>query len=454
MSGFVPLTPGELSARLAPVTPADLGIDLSDRAAVESRFAYAAFSTLVEPGDTDAVVLVAALGAAAALQAIVERWPSARIRDSVAEHDAAAADLLAGRGRVRRDTGTQRGIGAPAERASASRTHSRLDEALERWRPRLSLRTVVHALEMAGRLDATLVTPVDGCWPTGLGDLGDGAPLALWVRGAVAGLKACDRSIALVGARAATGYGEHVVMEAAAGLADRGFAVVSGGAYGIDGAAHRATLASDQTTIAFLAGGVDRLYPAGHTDLLTRIAERGVLVGELPCGSSPTKWRFLQRNRLIAAASRATVVVEAGRRSGSLNTAGHAAAIGRPLGAVPGPVTSPASAGCHRLLQEYGAVCVTNAAEMAELTGIVDPQLVPDGEDAEEYDSGISRSDRAEFVRVLDALNNRTPRAPREIAARAGMSERDVISTLGVLELDARVVERETGWVRVAGAGA
>ena len=304
---------------------------------------------------------------------------------------------------------------------------------------------------MAGRLDATLVTPMDGCWPRGLADLGDGAPLALWMRGDVAGLKACDRSIALVGARAATGYGEHVVMEAAAGLADRGFAIVSGGAYGIDGAAHRATLASDQTTIAFLAGGVDRLYPAGHTDLLTRIAERGILIGELPCGSSPTKWRFLQRNRLIAAASRATVVVEAGRRSGSLNTAGHAAAIGRPLGAVPGPVTSPASAGCHRLLQEYGAVCVTNAVEMAELTGIVDPQVAdPRGEDAGWPFAGTSRSDPAEFVRVLDALSNRTPRAPREIAARAGMSERDVISTLGLLELDARVVERETGWDGVA----
>ncbi|MGO4276716.1 DNA-processing protein DprA, partial [Paenibacillus sp. TAF58] len=130
-------------------------------------------------------------------------------------------------------------------------------------------------------------------------------------------------------------------MEASAGLGDRGLATVSGGAYGIDGAVHRASLASDATTIAFLAGGVDRLYPAGHSDLLRRVGERGLLIAELPCGSSPTKWRFLMRNRLIAAASAATVVVEAGRRSGSLNTAGHAASIGRPLGAVPGPVTSP-----------------------------------------------------------------------------------------------------------------
>ena len=133
MSGFLPLSPGELSARLAPVTPADLGIDLSDRAVAESRFASAAFSTLVEPGDTDAVILVAALGAATALQAVVERWPSARLRDSVAEHDAAAADVLAGPGRPRRDAVPQRAARAPTERAPASSTPSRLDEALERW---------------------------------------------------------------------------------------------------------------------------------------------------------------------------------------------------------------------------------------------------------------------------------------------------------------------------------
>ncbi len=156
-------------------------------------------------------------------------------------------------------------------------------------------------------------------------------------------------------------------MEASAGLVDRGFAIVSGGAYGIDGMAHRAALASDGTTIAFLAGGIDRFYPLGHESLLTRIAQTGAVVSELPCGAAPTKWRFLQRNRLIAAASQATVVLEAGIRSGSLNTAGHAAALGRPLGAVPGPVTSPASAGCHRLLREFDAMCVVDADQMAEL---------------------------------------------------------------------------------------
>jgi DNA processing protein len=232
-------------------------------------------------------------------------------------------------------------------------------------------------------------------------------------------------------------------MEAAAGLADRGFATVSGGAYGIDGATHRASLASDATTIAFLAGGVDRLYPAGHTDLLRRVADRGLLIAELPCGSSPTKWRFLMRNRLIAASSTATVVVEAGRRSGSLNTAGHAAAIGRPLGAVPGPVTSPASAGCHRLIREYGAECVTNADDMAELAG-VSPML----NEGDRRGHNADPLDTAETTRLLDALRLRSALTVSELVVRSGMSSRDVIAALGALETAGRASERTGGWVK------
>ena len=420
---FLDLTHTQLSALLTPLTPfagiqpeQPSGDDGDEPARLERRFATAVFSTLTEPGDTDAVRLIEAVGPAEALTAIVERWPSARMLAAVGETDVAAAAALTGR----------------------------LDDALERWLPRLSLRTATHALESAARFGTTLVTPADAVWPSGLGALGDGAPIALWVRGEPARLRALDTSIALVGARAATGYGEHVAMESAAALSDRGIAVVSGGAYGIDGAAHRAALASDHTTIAFLAGGVDRLYPAGHTELLTRIAERGLLVAELPCGSSPTKWRFLLRNRLIAAASAATVVVEAGRRSGSLNTAGHAAAIGRPLGAVPGPVTSPASAGCHRLLREFDAVCVTDASEMAELASLTGP--------ASRGSSNLPSPDTSEIAgtttRLLDALSRRRARSPIELAASAGMSVREVTAALGTLELDGTATERPDGWVR------
>ena len=211
-----------------------------------------------------------------------------------------------------------------------------------------------------------LLTPEHAHWPTGLADLGTSTPHAFWVRGNSELLTATP-STAIVGARAATGYGEHVTMEITAGLVERGHTIISGAAYGIDGMAHRAALASHGSTIAYLAGGVDRYYPSAHDALLTRIAEEGAVVSELACGQPPTKWRFLMRNRLIASHSQRTVVVEAGWRSGSLNTAGHAANIGRPLGAVPGPVTSAASAGCHRLIRDYSATLVTNANEIAQL---------------------------------------------------------------------------------------
>jgi DNA processing protein len=229
-------------------------------------------------------------------------------------------------------------------------------------------------------------------------------------------------------------------MEASAGLVDRGYAIVSGAAYGIDGMAHRAALASKGVTAAFLAGGVDRFYPSGHDALLSRIVESGAVLSEVPCGTAPTKWRFLQRNRLIAAASRATIVLEAGWRSGSLNTAGHAAALGRPLGAVPGPVTSAASAGCHRLIRDYDAVCVTNADEMAELAPLPGA-LAPDG-----ADGSTAASDT---IRLLDAMSLRAPRAASDIAQRAGFAVDEVRARLGTLELDGVVIEREAGWVRV-----
>jgi len=277
-------------------------------------FARAAWTGIAEPGDGLAGLLVGSLGAETALTAVLESWTPTRL-----------AELL-----------RQNGFDDGEDELGTS-----LEQGLLRWRPRLSATEVVHSLQQAERVGARLLLPHDESWPRALDDLGAHAPVALWLRGRLAALAGLENSLALVGARAATGYGEHVAMEAAAGLVDRGFTIVSGAAYGIDGMAHRAALASDGLTVAFLAGGVDRFYPSGHDALLTRIAADGAVLSELPCGAAPTKWRFLQRNRLIAASSLATVVLEAGWRSGSLNTAGHAAALGRPLGAVPGPVTSP-----------------------------------------------------------------------------------------------------------------
>jgi DNA processing protein len=381
-----------------------------DRAAIEERFARATWTGIAEPGDRMAGLLIEKIGAVRALDVVVQRRPVSGVMPDLAG-ELPEADLQAG---------------------------------IDRWRPRVNSGAALIALRQAARLGVKLRIPGEPDWPESMAALGSAAPIALWTRGTDGGYAALAHSIALVGARAATGYGEHVTMEASAGLVDRGYAIVSGAAYGIDGMAHRAALASNGHTIAFLAGGVDRFYPSGHDALLTRIVESGAVISELPCGSTPTKWRFLQRNRLIASASLATIVVEAGWRSGSLNTAGHAAEIGRPLGAVPGPVTSAASAGCHRLIREYHAVCVTNADEMAELAPLV---RVHDGSGS--LNPTEESRESSETVRVLDALSNRSPRDTGDIARRCGMSVASVRGSLGALELGARVREGARGWVRL-----
>ncbi|TFC95824.1 MULTISPECIES: DNA-processing protein DprA [Cryobacterium] len=391
----------------------------ADAASAADLFARAAWTGIAEPGDAAAGLLLQGLGAGPALTAVLDVWSGTRLAHAVAATGVPLTDDL------------------PAL----------LEQGLQRWRPRLSSAEVIRSLQQAARISAGLLVPTDPCWPAGVDDLGLHAPIALWWRGVPTALSALSNSIALVGARAATGYGEHVAMEASAGLVDRGFLIVSGAAYGIDGMAHRAALASSGLTVAFLAGGVDRYYPSGHDALLSRIATVGAIVSELPCGAAPTKWRFLQRNRLIAASSAATVVLEAGWRSGSLNTAGHAAALGRPLGAVPGPVTSPTSAGCHRLIREYAAMCVTTAEEMAELVGERMLSLTLDlpGTDGETAGFGARTSDQ---VRVFDALSTRAARTVPDIARRAGLSVGAVQGSLGALDLEGVVREKETGWVR------
>lgn len=313
---------------------------------------------------------------------------------------------------------------------------SALREARARWLPRADPGAVRNALRAAKAIGARLLLPGDAEWPTQFGDLGAHAPVVLWARGDYEAL--LPRSVAIVGARASTGYGEHVTAELAGDLAASGLSVVSGGAYGIDGAAHRAALGAGGQTVAILAGGVDRAYPAGHQELFVRIRDAGAVVSEVPCGTPPTRWRFLARNRLIAAAGAATVVVEAGWRSGSLNTAGHAAALGRPLGAVPGAITSAASAGCHRLLREYQARCVTSAAEVRELLGD-DLVTGPNESGAEPV--------HPDHVRLRDALSERSARNPADLARRSGLSVERITSILGVWALEGSVGRKDDGWL-------
>ncbi len=265
----------------------------------------------------------------------------------------------------------------------------------ELWRkkvaPRLDAHTVARALSETDRLGLRIIVPGESDWPGGLNDLGDRAPAALWVRGAGSFLTAPlhDR-VTITGARAATGYGEHVAVELASDLASTERIVVAGRAYGIDRAAHSAALAAGGQTIAVLTGGLDRLYPAGNHELLERIGDVGLLVSEMAPGAAPTKWRFLARNRILGAISGATVIVEAGYRSGSLNVAARAAQIGRPVGAVPGPVTSAASSGTHRLLREGIASIITDAGDVNTLTR---PPAAANGR-AVEHEAGVGRSAR------------------------------------------------------------
>ncbi|MDQ0892621.1 DNA-processing protein DprA [Agromyces ramosus] len=379
-----------------------------------------------EPGDGVLGRAIAAIGAVRTAEALIERRSAEQLAALVAES------------------------GDPFDEREAA-------AGLERWLPRLDPAAFARTLTQAARVGARFIVPGDASWPTGVDDLGAHAPIGLWVRGHLGVLSSSSAPIALVGARAATAYGEHVAMEASAGLVDRGFTIISGGAYGIDGMAHRAALASDGATVAFLAGGVDRFYPLGHEALLSRIAATGAVASELPCGAAPTKWRFLQRNRLIAAASDATVVLEAGIRSGSLNTAGHAAALGRPIGAVPGPVTSPASRGCHRLLREFDATCVVDAEQMAELVGGAVQASARGGERAGAGARGgaapavarvVSSALAPEALRVIDALSTRSPRTLADVARRAGMSVPELMSVLGPLEADGGAVRRAEGWLR------
>lgn len=238
------------------------------------------------------------------------------------------------------------------------------------WRERL--RAAASPERAAARLSETdgfrFITPGDDEWPTRLNDLGTRAPFGLWARGRVELLKDQSApSVTVSGARAATHYGESVTNELCSGLSKQGAMIIASAAYGIDGAAHRAALTYGADTIAVLASGVDRPYPMGHASLFERLADQGVLVSEVPPCVSPTRQRFLNRSRLLAALSDAMAIVEAGARSGTLHTVTEAEALGRAIGAVPGPITSAASFGTNLLLQEQRAQLVTSGSDVVRL---------------------------------------------------------------------------------------
>jgi DNA processing protein len=381
------------------VTAADTTIARARIVPEEERLARVALNTIGEPGDPRLARLVDLMG-------------------PVELHDRLRADM--GLSELRSETAAR----------------------LEGLDPR-------RILDEAAAIGARFVVPGDPEWPEQLADLAGveplnrltGAPLGLWVTGPLALSEACRRSVAVVGSRSATTYGTEAARNIAAELATSGMTVISGAAYGIDNGAHRGAISVDSRhTVAVLACGVDRAYPPGHRELLRHLKENAAVVSELPPGCSPTRVRFLSRNRLIAALSQGTVVVEAAVRSGALNTAGWAMRLNRPVMGVPGPVTSAPSEGVHELVRSGGATLVTRAAHVLELLspiGVHLPEVVREEPTARDR---LPPTD----LRVLEAVPLVQPAGAPGIARTAGLSVATVVECLVRL--------REQGWV-VGSAG-
>ena len=298
-----------------------------------------------------------------------------------------------------------------------------------------------------------LIVPGDPEWPGQLADLGDDQPYALWLRGNADLRFNCLRSVAIVGSRAATAYGSYVAAEFAASVAARGLAVVSGGAFGVDAAAHRGALSADGVTVAVLACGVDMPYPTAHAELFDAIAAQGVLVSEWPPGRHVSRLRFLVRNRVIAALATGTLVVEAGQRSGALNTARHARDLSRRLMAVPGPVTSDLSAGCHQVIREWQGTLVTSAAEVIEHLSLVgeptaaEPGTVIELAGRRQAPPVLPRDLLdLESAKVLDAMPRRGGMGTVRVAQRAGLAPAATATLLGKLATGGFVERCDEGW--------
>lgn len=309
-------------------------------------------------------------------------------------------------------------------------------------------------LEAADEVGARLVAPEDVEWPSWpLLSLANGLsrglrwatpPLGLWVRGSPSLSECLERSVAIVGARAATAYGEHVAGEFAHGVGLAGVTVVSGAAFGIDAAAHRGALSARARTLAVLGCGIDVAYPMAHAALLGHVEASGLVVSEYPPGIPAAKHRFLVRNRLIAALTAGTVVVEAGRRSGSRNTASSAGALGKRVLVVPGPVTSAQSVGCHALLRTGTGELVESVADVLEAVGGIGEFLSEPPTAPQCQTDGLG----PEALRVHGALRSRKEADAASVAAEAGVPVERTRALLSDLEITGLALRGEEGWKR------
>lgn len=328
----------------------------------------------------------------------------------------------------------------PIDALRALRSKAKLGEdyerAYERWAPRDLPLLAETKIALAKKHDLKLLLPSDETWPQGFRDLGLHSPLLLWYRGNSKHFEWLNKAIGVVGSRNASHYGQRITADLVEVLAQEEAVVVSGGALGIDSVAHRVAIGLKGRTIAFMAGSLDLPYPAANLNLFNEISHHGLLLSEMSPGSNPTRWRFLQRNRLIAASANAVVVTEAGLRSGSINTVNHAGELGRPVFAIPGPITSPSSAGCNRLIRDLQVQLLMDVGDLPAELGWRETKLNP------QNSIGVLE------LRALDALG-KAGKSFAELRHATGMSETELRIALGGLKLVGLCALSESGsWQR------
>ena len=406
--GGLGISSAEISGLMAGLVAAP-DFEVTEQAALEA-FATVAWSVICEPGDGFAGLLCQGLGHARALELEIAETSAPRL---MVELKNAGVDV-----------------------SKYGDFGEVLGEARQRWKSRKSLALVTQSIGAHKAVGGQILTPQSKLWPTQLRDLSTNSPNLFWFLGQAQKFANLSAAAAVVGSRICTGYGEAVTAQMVETLVAERHVVVSGGAYGIDAIAHRAALALEGETVAVMAGGLNRLYPSGNIELLKRIISSGLLISEMPPGTAPSKWRFLQRNRLIAALGKATLLTEAGWRSGAVNTANQALKLERSVGAIPGPINSPSSHGCNELIRSSQASLISSASDLRELIGVESFDMTPQL-------AGLGSLE----TRAFDAIGFDEV-TTEQAAADAGLSTREVSLALSGLEL-AGLIERHCGlWRR------
>ena len=339
---------------------------------------------------------------------------------------------------------------------AGSRAPDGLETAIQRWAHRFNEDEFKHDKEKIDDIGGGFLYPHDEAWTQSFELLENVTPLGLWYVGEKNLMR--SRSVSIVGSRDCTEYGRSIAYDFAYELAENGISIVSGGAFGIDAAAHRGVLAVPSANdtgrpIVVFASGLGNYYPRGNKSLFEAIADSGGLfVSEYPPFSSPHRHRFLSRNRIIAALGLATLVVEAPYRSGALSTAHHAVSIGRDVCVVPGSIYSPHSRGCHRLLRE-GALCVTTVKELVEslpqweYVDDFSEHTSPDAPSAMSLDKSDPMAGDPYAVRVRDGLCRQYGRSVDDVAREVGLSPRETLSALAMLEMGGIAKNHGGRWV-------